>query len=116
LGPDNRIAPTLHQLVTENGLPAELLRSLNELISDMYSLHIPAFDFSPNNLVYGKSLFRDSSRFYMVDGYGDQDKLPDKQLCRFFNNKSLDKHIRKISKRSGLVWDQATRKICNPFR
>jgi hypothetical protein len=74
-GPDGRLAPTIHAVVSRDGFTPELRRAFEDYLVMFNRLNIVATNFGPQNVVYAASA-QHGNRLVLVDGLGEKTWLP----------------------------------------
>ena len=107
---DGNPAPTLRKILESNQFNDEILKTLNTMITKIYSLDIRAGDISASNIVVG---YRQSGKreSVLVDGFGDIHAIPVRSMNSWFNKIGLDDSFKRLGTKTGLNWIKKKRQF-----
>ncbi|MCL6282741.1 PhoP regulatory network YrbL family protein [Ruegeria sp. 2012CJ41-6] len=106
------LATHLSSICHDGQLSDAMLRDLNDLVGRLFHLQVVARDIHEANIVYGHR--GEVQGFFLIDGYGERNMIPLRSMSRRLNDRSLNKQMRNIATRTGLIWDKATRAFSKP--
>ncbi len=98
-------APTLREVLAEQGQTGELIDALNVLVREIRDFHIPVHDLSPDNVVWETRKGR--RRFVLIDGFGDKTWIPMGRYLPRLNDRRLARQCREAADALGLSFDSA---------
>ena len=98
---EERLAPTLKQLLKKQQLTDEMRTALDLFFQRLIASDVVIGDLHAGNLVYGKTSLDSQKKFYMVDGLGDSTLIPSRSFFPFLNQDRKKKSIAKLRRRAG---------------
>jgi hypothetical protein len=120
-------------VVQENGITGNTVRhkcetmqftlsdlgSLNEAVTQIFSLGVRVSDANPGNFVFGYRRasalgFRPVYGCFLVDGFGDSYPITVRSWCRWTNSLGLNDCFKRMSKKIELKWDGRARRFTLP--
>lgn len=105
------LAPSLRELVTEKRFGTAELALLNTFLDQMYGIGIRAGDASVKNIVFGYRPNSNTREALLIDGWGDIHAIPVRSMGRWANGLGLDDSFKRVSRRSGLIFNETSRQF-----
>lgn len=93
--PDGGLAPTLDKRVRNEGLSEEIVWELDALLARLLRDEVILADLHPWNIVFGGNR-GETSRFILIDGYGDKHAIPYCSMSRILNRHNTRRLYRKL--------------------